>query len=255
MFYSINPERGISDYYCCIRTDDINHSFHVHSHFEFVFVLSGNLTVSVSEHIFTLEENSVAFIMPYEIHSYHTNCKSDVFIIACPPEYIPEYRQILRGKVFEPGYTVFSNAQRIVIEEIAQSEYADDFRKKALIYCALSDFLGHCCLKDVDVFEYDTYRKAIVYISEHYTENINLKKTAFHAGVTPSHLSRVLNSDGKPGFSEIINSMRAYASKQKLEQTSLPISQIAYETGFGSIRNFNRIFKKFFGCNPCDMRR
>jgi len=255
MFYSINPERGISDFYCCIRSDDINYPFHVHSHIEFVYVLDGSLTVMIGEDSFTLEKESLAVVMPYEIHSYRTNCKSDIFIIACPPEYIIEYRKVMQGKTFEPKYTSFSNAQRIIIEEITHSEYRDDFRKKALIYCTLSDLYKHCSVKNVDIFEYDTYRKAIVYISEHYTENISVKETAFYAGVTPSHMSRVLNNYGKPGFSEIINSMRAYASKQKLEQTGLPISQIAYETGFGSIRNFNRIFKKIYNCSPRDIRR
>ncbi len=255
MFYSISRESGISDFYCCIRANDIYYPFHVHSHIEFVYVLDGSIDVKVGEHEFTLKKDSVAVVMPYEIHSYRTNCQSDIFIIACPPEYIPEYRQILRGKIFEPDFTNFTMAHRIIIEEITLAEHEDDFRKKALLYCTLSDFFKNCFVKDVDVFEYDTYRKAIVYISEHYTENISLRETAFYAGVTASHLSRVLNTDGKPGFSEIINAMRAYASKQKIEQTELPISQIAFESGFGSIRNFNRIFKKIFNCSPCDIRR
>ena len=64
-----------------------------------------------------------------------------------------------------------------------------------------------------------------------------------------------MNHGGKPGFSEILNSLRVFAAKQKLEQTTSPVIEVALETGFGSIRNFNRVFKKFFGCNPSDVRK
>lgn len=197
---------------------------------------------------------NVAVVMPYEIHAYNTNGESDIFVIACPPEYISEYRQILRGKIFEIPVSHFSDSHKALIEEI-ETYSNDHFRKKALVYCTLAEFLNKSPLREGCMYEYDTYRRAIGYISENYTEDITLGQLALHMGVTPTHLSRVLNSDGKPGFSEFLNSVRVYDAKQKLEQTNSPVSVIAYETGFGSIRNFNRIFKKYFGCNPCDVRK
>lgn len=254
MGYSISHESGISDYYCCLRYKSVNFSSHVHSHIEFVFVLSGSLDICIENKSYSLTCGNVSVIMPYEIHSYYTTKESDVFIIACPPEYISEYRQILQGKIFETPVSAFTDSHKSLIEEIS-SDLDDGFRKKALVYCTLAEFLKKSPLKEGSLYEYDTYRKAIGYISENYTENITLGQVAFYIGVTTSHLSRVLNSDGKPGFSEILNSVRVYDAKQKLEQTNSPISEIAYETGFGSIRNFNRIFKKYFGCNPCDIRK
>ncbi|MBQ4516525.1 MAG: helix-turn-helix transcriptional regulator [Clostridia bacterium] len=255
MKYVINPERGISDFFYCQNIKNYTAPPHVHSHIEFAYITDGCLNVTIGENNLELVCGDMAIIMPYEIHSYKPTGDSKAFIIACPPNYFSEYKEILSGKVFVPPYTKFCASQNAIISEIIENDFKDDLKKKALIYCSLSDFLNSCELQNKKSFEYDLYRKAIVYISENYKENLTLKKTAFDIGVTASHLSRVLNSDEKPGFTEILNSLRINAAKRMLQQQNIPITEIALETGFGSIRNFNRIFKKYFGMNPRDVRK
>ena len=255
MIYRINPELGISDFFFCGKYEDVFMSLHAHSHIEFALVLEGSVHITIGDRNCLLGKGMMAMIIPYEIHSYHSSEQGNVFIIACPPEYISEYRQKLQGRFFAPPVASFGDTQIMLIEDIVRSDYNDDFRKKALVYCTISEFFQKCELVEREAFEYDVYRKAISYISENYTEQITLQQTAFEVGVTASHLSRVLNHGGKPGFSEILNSLRVFAAKQKLEQTTSPVIEVALETGFGSIRNFNRVFKKFFGCNPSDVRK
>lgn len=255
MKYVINPEQGISDFYYCENLKNPTAPPHVHSHIEFAYITDGLLSIGIGENNFEFRRGDMAIIMPYEIHSYKPINDSKAFIIACPADYFSEYKELLSGKVFVPPYTKFGASQNAIISEIIENDFKDDLKKKSLIYCSLSDFLSSCELQNKTAFEYDLYRKAIVYISENYKENLTLKKTAFDIGVTTSHLSRVLNSDEKPGFTEILNSLRINAAKRMLEQQNIPITEIALETGFGSIRNFNRIFKKYFGMNPRDIRK
>lgn len=255
MIYRINPESGMSDFFFWGKYENVFMTLHVHSHIEFVFALKGNIHITIGERSDVLRQGMMAVIMPYEMHSYSACGPGEAFVIACPPEYISGYRQKLQGRLFEPPYAAFGEASVRLMEDIVQSENRDDFRKKALVYCAISDLFQKCELAEQEAFEYDVYRKAISYISENYAEPITLKQTAFEMGVTASHLSRVLNQGGKPGFSEIVNSLRVFAAKQMLEQTALPVIEVAMETGFGSIRNFNRVFLKYFGCNPRDVRR
>ena len=40
-----------------------------------------------------------------------------------------------------------------------------------------------------------------------------------------------------------------------LQDTSLPINQIAYESGFKSIRNFNQVCHEMFGKSPKEVRK
>jgi len=256
MIYQISPESGISDYYYCEYSKTVEYPPHIHSHIEFVYVMNGFLDFHAYGQNLHLAKNNAVVIMPYEVHSYKTETDSDIFILACPPEYIPEYRQLFAGKSFTPIHVPISSSHIQLIHNIIEENFTDNLRKKALIYCTISDFVQNCTFSEKEAFEYDLYRKAVIYISENYTnEKITLTTTAEQMGVTNSHLSRVLNSDGKPGFSELVNSLRSYTAKQMLEQQNIPISQIAYEAGFGSIRNFNRIFKKMYGYTPYELRK
>ncbi len=255
MSYMIEVEEGFSNYYYCEQLESPFYAPHCHSHIEFVFVTSGNLEMTIENRSFEVNRGFVAVIMPYEVHSYKGNKQCQVFVIACPIEYFSEYRQMLIGKIFEPSYVKISEAHNVIIDEIIKDNFSDDLKKKALIYYTISALLNNCMIKEIETFEYETYRKAVIYISAHYTEAITLKKAAFYMGVTPTHLSHVLNSGGKPGFLGIVNSLRAYHAKFLLEQKRLSISEVALESGFGSIRNFNRIFKEYFNCNPKDIVR
>ncbi len=255
MVYLISPEKGISDYFF---TDQRENAFclpHVHSHIEFIFVLEGEQELNIDGTDYLLAPNTAAVVMPYQIHHYAPRYHSTTFIIACPPEYISEYGQLFSGKVFAKPCISFGATTRSMIAEIAGQETNDFFKSKALVYCILSEFLQKSTLISNEYFAYDVYRSAIVYISEHYMEPITREQVALHANVTVTHLSRVLNSRGNASFSDIVNSLRIFKARLLLEQTKKPITQIAYETGYGSIRNFNRIFQKYFGCNPTDMRR
>lgn len=254
MPYHVASEEGISDFFYTGRRTNASYPPHVHSHIEFMFVLSGSLSLHIDDDPYTLEQDTMAVIMPYQIHGYTSNTECDMFVLACPPEYISEYKQLFHDRVFSPCITRFSSMIRQVIEEIISSEVQNPFRYKALIYHSLGHFAVSCELVKRGVVEYDVYRKAIVYISEHYAENLSLESVARYADVSPVHLSRVLNHHGNSSFSDIVNSIRIFEAKKLLEQTSRPISEIAYECGYGSIRNFNRIFQKYFSCNPRDIR-
>lgn len=250
MPYDILHEKGISDYYFSETFLDHNSSSHVHSHIEFIFVMSGKAKITMDKKEHVVAEGKVAVTMPYEIHSIATPKHSKAFIIACPPDYMSEYRQILINRQFNPPVVPFGAAARELIADIVNSGFKDDFKKKALLYCTVSEFLKGSTLSDKEPVEFDLYRKSISYITEHFKENLSLASVAQYACVTPAHLSRVINDGSKSSFTDILNSLRIYEAKRLLEQTDISISDAAFEAGYGSIRNFNRIFKKYFGITP-----
>ena len=252
MQYAIAPERGFSDFFFCeemIRPERISH---IHSHIEFVFVLEGDLDITISGNSYLLSARQMAVVMPYEPHSYTGNVR--LFVLACPPEYLPEYRQILTDKVFSPPFATYAPVHQAIIEDIIADNFTDNLRKKAMLYYAVAALLQQCDLQSAPAYDFDLYRRALVYITDQ-NDTLSLRSTATALGVNQSHLSRVLNSGDKPGFSEILNSMRVYAARRMIEQDNLNISEAAMAAGFGSIRNFHRIFKAHFGCNPSDIKK
>ena len=263
MIYAIYAENSSSDYYFTSTHTNVSCVPHAHSHVELIFVLDGQLSLTVDDEKRVVNGGGVAVVMPYQIHSYTTQNNNTVFHIACPPEYISEYKQIFSGKLFSPFVVPITPSMEALIKEIsipnedrliARTELQLSFKCKSLLYSAFSELISRCRLMDTDQIPYDVYRKAMVYITEHYNQPISLSTVAQHCGVTPIHLSRLMNSRGNTGFLNIVNSLRAFRAKRLLEQTTLPISQIALDVGFGTIRSFNRIFREYFNCHPRELR-
>ena len=57
------------------------------------------------------------------------------------------------------------------------------------------------------------------------------------------------------GFTKFLNSLRVDKSRKILLNAEIPITTVALECGFGSIRTFNRVFAGLTGVTPRDFRR
>ena len=250
MQYSVVAENGISDYYFCEVSNNYSQLLHSHSHIEFVFSLEGEAQITIDGKFYTLRAGETCIIMPYEVHNVFAPKYSEIFLLACPPDYISEYKQVLINNSFSPPHTTFRAATKNLISDIIDSDFKDDFKKKSLLYCALSELIQNSTLIKKESADFDLYRKAMAYIAAHYKKNLSLKTVSQQVLVTPAHLSRVINKRSKSSFTDIVNSLRIYEAKKLIEQENMSISDAAFEAGYGSIRNFNRIFKKHFGITP-----
>ena len=56
------------------------------------------------------------------------------------------------------------------------------------------------------------------------------------------------------GFSEFLGRARIENAKQSLANSVLSISEVADLTGFGSLSQFNRTFRRYAGCSPKEYR-
>ena len=96
-------------------------------------------------------------------------------------------------------------------------------------------------------------QRMIEYCSMHYCEPITLTSVAEALGYSPTHLSHLFSEKFKIGFSEFISTLRMEDAKKMLHGEK-PITQIALDCGFGSMRNFNRVFKASTGKTPSEYR-
>jgi len=74
-------------------------------------------------------------------------------------------------------------------------------------------------------------------------------------GVTSRHLRRALT--GELGLTPVAlaQSRRMALAKQLLQDTSLPVAEVAFAAGFGSVRRLNALFRGRFGRPPLALRR
>lgn len=68
-----------------------------------------------------------------------------------------------------------------------------------------------------------------------------------------STLRRHLKSE-QTGFRELLSEQRLTSALMQLLQTSLPVTQIAYDCGYQSVSRFSNNFSKRFGASPTEFR-
>ena len=96
---------------------------------------------------------------------------------------------------------------------------------------------------------------AILYINEHFSENITLGTVANTVFLSHAYFSRLFKSETGMTFSEYINYVRIEESKKYLFDLEYKISEIATMVGFSDQSYFTKVFKKREGLSPGHYRR
>ncbi len=74
-------------------------------------------------------------------------------------------------------------------------------------------------------------------------------------GVSERHLRRVVQQELGVSPIELVQTQRLLLAKRLLTDTTLPIADIAYASGFGSLRRFNALFRERYRLNPTQLRK
>jgi AraC family transcriptional regulator of adaptative response / DNA-3-methyladenine glycosylase II len=74
-------------------------------------------------------------------------------------------------------------------------------------------------------------------------------------GVSERHLRRVVQQEFGVSPLELLQTYRLLLAKRLLTDTPLPIADVAYASGFGSLRRFNALFRDRYRLNPTQLRK
>jgi AraC-like DNA-binding protein/mannose-6-phosphate isomerase-like protein (cupin superfamily) len=88
-----------------------------------------------------------------------------------------------------------------------------------------------------------------------YAGPLSVSAIAAQMGVSPEHLSRKFHQATGGTLAEYITVCRLRSAQAMLQNTALPIKQIAIECGFRSVHYFSNRFRKHYACTPGEMRR
>ena len=80
-------------------------------------------------------------------------------------------------------------------------------------------------------------------------------KTLPRLGVGARHLSRLFQKHVGARPIEVAKTVRVQRAKRLIDDTDLPLSEIAFRAGFGSIRRFNAVFAEVYKRRPSEIRR
>ena len=225
--------------------DNLIFRAHAHSGYEIISVFEGDMTITVNNTDIELKQGEGLFVPSYFIHGFNTKNSSKCGIWEFSQEFIKDkfFKNVLKVNIPE-------NVFKVIYDMTKLGTVLSD---KAVIYIFASIFLE----KGVDIkisAANDISKKAVSYIAENFYNPITLKDVAEYCNVNYSYLSRTFfKKEGIP-FTAFLNAIRIDHALMLLSDTNKPITEIAFESGFSSIRNFNRVFEHMMGTSPSAFR-
>lgn len=97
--------------------------------------------------------------------------------------------------------------------------------------------------------------RAVARIDDGYLDEHSVDELAGSLGVTGRHLRRALEEQVGASPLEIAQSRRLAMAKRLLQDSKLGLAQVAFASGFKSVRRFNAAFLERFGRAPGELRR
>ncbi|HEU0183081.1 MAG TPA: AlkA N-terminal domain-containing protein, partial [Agromyces mariniharenae] len=100
----------------------------------------------------------------------------------------------------------------------------------------------------------DLAARAMRLIADGVVEREGVPGLAARLGYTPRHLTRVLTAELGAGPLALSRAHRAQTARALLTSTSLPVADVAFASGFGSIRQFNDTIRAVYERSPLELR-
>ncbi len=100
----------------------------------------------------------------------------------------------------------------------------------------------------------DTVGRAMRLIADGVVDRDGVEGLARRLGYAPRHVHRQLVAVVGAGPLALARAQRAQTARILLETTSLPIAEVAFAAGFGSLRQFNHTVREVFALTPSALR-
>ena len=96
--------------------------------------------------------------------------------------------------------------------------------------------------------------RARIFIADHLGEELTLEQVARAACTSPFYFCKIFKAATGVTFTDYVARLRVEAAKRLLVNPQTRISEAAYTSGFQSLSQFNRVFRRVEGQSPTDYR-
>jgi AraC-like DNA-binding protein len=260
----------------------INASISIHSHnfIEFAYLVEGRGVEIINQDTFELRPGYFSMIFPWQTHElyFDPNYSVKYFFVAISMDNFLgagsvalELKDLFifsgTGSTPSTYYYEGSNAKKI---EMAFQEMFSEYttRKKwwelsvkSKICDVLIMFDRQCRNNQFNRSNVKVNRNIkhqnfdiIFYIYNNFKEDINLSHLSEYFGLSQNYLSTIIKASLGLTFQDFLHNLRLKYACTLLASTNMPVTDVAYGSGFQSYRNFERFFRKYYGISPTQFR-
>lgn len=251
MFYQYN-HLGSPDYVKIERGENFSFPPHLHQCFEIIVLVSGEMEVSVDDKTFILRETDAVLIFPNQIHSLKSTQSEHVLCIFSP-KIVQAYWAKLNGKI--PKDNTFTPDPFFIKALMNLETSSDSVLRKGVLYSLCAQFNSEREYFEKQADNQKLLHKIFSFVEENFSSDCSLSGLCETVGRNYSYLSRFFKKSIGLSFNTYVTHFRLSHACYLMENTSLPIVECAFESGFSSLRSFNRSFKDFIKTTPTEYRK
>jgi len=255
LFHQTHNSRGNYSYNAVIY-NNVCWQAHFHKNLELIYIYEGEVRCTVGERVARLTAGDFALCLENEVHAMETVGSSRCWVGVFSEDFVHAFAKETHGKIAEnfvfrcaPDITAFLRSCLLC------KELPPLFLLKSCLYAACSEFARQTKFIPRSAKSGSLMHAVTDYIASNYQKDISLADMAHALGYNYHYLSKSIRRIFDMPFPEFLNSHRLDAALALLTESDREIADIAFESGFGSIRSFNSFFKSHIGMTPATYRR
>ena len=248
----------------CTKYKNLHNISHHHRDYELIHLHSGSAEISVNEHLFKVTGGESIFVNSQDIHFIRAEEDTVITVLKADRALLD---RVFSGRILaspligrDMGVEELLEAiskETISAEEGYPCEPADV--RSMLVNCMTVQFFIRLLRKSPTaepkgdtpdrLNTHEGYRELCRRIAVEY-RTITFEEAAKQMNFSEPHFSKVFHQTFGMTFTQYLNTVRIAAALEKLKQGRMSVTEIAGSCGFNTIRNFNRVFRKFTGYSP-----
>ena len=239
------------------RAKTVSFPPHMHNSFEFVAVTAGEMRIVVDDgKTYNLRADEAILIFPNQLHEFIGDGSGEYIFVIFSTSFVEAYSSVfsssvpVNNRISNPAYHI-----KRMGEVLDSNSGKKRLYLKAAFYSLCADFDETAEYEPKRFNNHSLINKIFEFVEKNYKGDCSLSALAVHSGYHYVYLSRCFKEYAGISFVEYVLRYRINEAKRLLTETSLSVLSVAYESGFNSLRSFNRAFKEINGITPTEYRR
>ncbi len=248
---------------------------HWHDEFEIIYVRSGFLAVSISGESYIGKTGDAFVVSPGNLHLMGSQSGTvDYYTFLFPLKYI-SFRtdDMLDEKLLEPlnsGHLMICPRVKDTAKELceqlieiyeakndeSESKITTQVRTKIILLQFILEMWKKGFVIENDTSGRNTVEKEMVsYIQQNFTGKISLREFGEQFHLSEKYISRYFKEHFHITLSQYVTYLRLEHAKQLLQDTDIPVTDVAMQSGYQNVSYFIRSFQKAYAVSPLKYRK
>ncbi len=246
---------------------DIDYCAHYHEELEIILVTDGEVAVTVDGRCEIATAGDVVIVFPFRIHSYTTPTRSRLYVLKILSPMYDFSRLHMDNFIRKPVAGGADYLRDGILHLVYEHEREEEATLHRLALKTAADTLlvriarlpdcrvvtaDHAAAHDREI---DMLRTINLYLHDHYRESITLETAASVCHRSVYYFAHTFKAITGTTFLAYLTAFRLELAKKRMIETVAPLTEIALQCGFASVRTFNRCFSSHYRMTPSEARR